>query len=318
MLYNNVPAFTDCPTSAPFRPAPDLLQPKPYVSPLPTAFTDCPPVRPNSPTLLQRFPSLHVTLFSLTALSTAFTAQANWNLFPACLSLTPPPTFTDYSPVSGHGDIHRQNQITQQILTQYLQRRLFPHNHAPPNTNITDKIPNVTDRELDEELESRSSENLGNSGGGECSNCIDDSTAASSNRWSMPLLKSGEKRYYLNIFFKANWYRASQYCRYHGMHLASIASQDENDKLEKHIRDFGLGHEHFWISGTDQAEEGTFFWMATGKPITFTNWNAGEPNNFRYENGEEEHCLELWNRDGKGMKWNDSPCSFETYFVCEL
>ena len=20
---------------------------------------------------------------------------------------------------------------------------------------------------------------------------------------------------------------------------------------------------------------------------------------FRYENGEEEHCLELWNRDGK-------------------
>ncbi|XP_008483231.1 hepatic lectin-like, partial [Diaphorina citri] len=125
------------------------------------------------------------------------------------------------------------------------------------------------------------------SGGGECSNCIDDSTAASSNRWSMPLLKSGEKRYYLNIFFKF-W------------------------RLQ------GLGHEHFWISGTDQAEEGTFFWMATGKPITFTNWNAGEPNNFRYENGEEEHCLELWNRDGKGMKWNDSPCSFETYFVCEL
>lgn len=40
-------------------------------------------------------------------------------------------------------------------------------------------------------------------------------------------------------------------------------------------------------------------------------------NNFRYENGEEEHCLELWNRDGKGLKWNDSPCSFETYFVCE-
>ena len=38
----------------------------------------------------------------------------------------------------------------------------------------------------------------------------------------------------------------------------------------------------------------------------------------RYENGEEEHCLELWNRDGKGLKWNDSPCSFETFFVCEV
>lgn len=80
----------------------------------------------------------------------------------------------------------------------------------------------------------------------------------------------------------------------------------------------GLGHEHFWTSGTDLAEEGTFFWMATGRPITFTNWNAGEPNNFRYENGEEENCLELWNRDGKGLKWNDTPCSFETYFICEV
>lgn len=38
---------------------------------------------------------------------------------------------------------------------------------------------------------------------------------------------------------QANWYRATQYCRYHGMHLASISSQEENDKLEKHIRDYG-------------------------------------------------------------------------------
>ena len=80
----------------------------------------------------------------------------------------------------------------------------------------------------------------------------------------------------------------------------------------------GFGHEHFWISGTDQGEEGRFFWLSNGRPITFTNWNAGEPNNFEYENGELEHCMELWDRDGKGMKWNDSPCSFETYFVCQV
>ncbi|XP_043951017.1 uncharacterized protein LOC122819036 isoform X1 [Drosophila biarmipes] len=151
----------------------------------------------------------------------------------------------------------------------------------------------------------------------DCPNCVDESQYTP-NKWTMPLLKLGEKRYYLGIFFKANWFKATQYCRYHGMHLASISSQEENDRLEKHIRDFGLGHEHFWISGTDLADEGNFFWMATGRPITFTNWNAGEPNNFRYENGEEENCLELWNRDGKGLKWNDSPCSFETYFVCEV
>ncbi|XP_055842085.1 low affinity immunoglobulin epsilon Fc receptor [Episyrphus balteatus] len=150
----------------------------------------------------------------------------------------------------------------------------------------------------------------------DCPNCVDETQY--SNKWTMPLLKLGEKRYYLGIFFKANWFKATQYCRYHGMHLASIASQDENNRLEKYISDFGLGHEHFWTSGTDLADEGNFFWMANGRPITFTNWNAGEPNNFRYENGEEENCMELWNRDGKGLKWNDSPCSFETYFVCEV
>merc|ERR1711962_682715 len=137
-------------------------------------------------------------------------------------------------------------------------------------------------------------------------------------RFSMPLTMLGNKKYYLGIFFKANWYKAEQYCRFHGMHLASINSGDEQKNLEEHIQSFGMGHEHFWTSGTDQAEEGKFFWMSTGKPMTYENWNAGDPNNFQYENGEQEHCLELWNRDGKGLRWNDTPCSFETYFVCEV
>ncbi|XP_069188489.1 macrophage mannose receptor 1 isoform X1 [Procambarus clarkii] len=137
-------------------------------------------------------------------------------------------------------------------------------------------------------------------------------------RWTMPLMKLGDKRYYLGIFFKANWFKAAQYCRFHGMQLAGVETERQNRFLEQHIQDAGLGHEHFWTSGTDQGEEGRFFWMSNGQPITYTNWNAGEPNNFQYENGEMEHCLELWNRDGKGLKWNDSPCSFETFFICEV
>ncbi|XP_066592033.1 uncharacterized protein [Prorops nasuta] len=191
----------------------------------------------------------------------------------------------------------------------------------PPRNNLTEKDRRDEYDEYEDDLQGfeDSSRNRIDLLADDCPNCVDEhSGALAASRWTMPLLKLGEKRYYLGIFFKANWYRASQYCRYHGMHLASIASQEENDRLEKHIKDFGLGHEHFWTSGTDQAEEGTFFWMANGRPITFENWNVGEPNNFKYENGEEEHCLELWNRDGKGLKWNDSPCSFETFFVCEV
>jgi len=150
-----------------------------------------------------------------------------------------------------------------------------------------------------------------------CADCKSVQSPANS-RFSMPLTKLGVKKYYLGIFFKANWARAAQYCRYHGMHLASINTEVEQTNIEKHIESLGLGHEHFWTSGTDQAEEGKFFWMSTGKPLTYENWNKGEPNNYKYEGGENEHCLELWNRDGKGLKWNDSPCSFETFFICEV
>jgi hypothetical protein len=51
--------------------------------------------------------------------------------------------------------------------------------------------------------------------------------------------------------------------------------------IEKSYFFIGMGHEHFWTSGTDQGEEGKFFWMGTGKPVTYQNWNAGEPNNFQ-------------------------------------
>jgi len=99
-------------------------------------------------------------------------------------------------------------------------------------------------------------------------------------KFSMPLTKLGPKNYYIGIFFKANWARSAQYCRYHGMHLASIDSAQDQKKLEEHIESIGLGHEHFWTSGTDQGEEGKFVWMSTGKPLGWENWNAGEPNNY--------------------------------------
>jgi len=150
-----------------------------------------------------------------------------------------------------------------------------------------------------------------------CTNCVDEGSNLVNSRFSMPLTKLGTKQYYLGIFFKSNWYKAEQYCRFHGMHLASINSAEEQKDLQDHIQAYGMGHEHFWTSGTDQGEEGKFFWMGTGKPITYTNWNAGEPNNFQYEDGEQEHCLEMWDRDGKGLGWNDTPCSFSTFFICE-
>jgi hypothetical protein len=42
------------------------------------------------------------------------------------------------------------------------------------------------------------------------------------------------------FFLQANWYKSAKFCNYHGMQLASIESQIENDQLEKHIKEFGM------------------------------------------------------------------------------
>ena len=41
------------------------------------------------------------------------------------------------------------------------------------------------------------------------------------------------------MIFQANWYKAEQYCRFHGMHLASVNSAGEQKDLEEHITSFG-------------------------------------------------------------------------------
>nr|CAD7570465.1 unnamed protein product [Timema californicum] len=38
---------------------------------------------------------------------------------------------------------------------------------------------------------------------GDCTNCVDEGSGVAA-RWTMPLLKLGEKRYYLGIFFKVS------------------------------------------------------------------------------------------------------------------
>lgn len=67
-----------------------------------------------------------------------------------------------------------------------------------------------------------------------------------------------------------------------------------------------------WTSGTDFAEEGKYFWMSNGAPLTYTKWFVGEPNG-----GTNENCLSVNTRGGQGYAWNDAPCTEEHHFICE-
>ena len=100
------------------------------------------------------------------------------------------------------------------------------------------------------------------------------------------------------------WSQANAAAEAAGGHLVTIGDEEENDLV------LGLtGGGRAWIGFTDQASEGDFVWV-TGEPVTYTNWNAGEPN----DSGGEDF-VEIRD-DGT---WNDrDDCSSARTYVIEF
>lgn len=104
-------------------------------------------------------------------------------------------------------------------------------------------------------------------------------------------------------------------------HLATITSQEENDFI------FALLTSTSWLGGSDDAVEGEWRWvegpeageqfwqgLAAGTPVNgaYTNWGAGEPNQF-FGPGNPENYAHM-RADGF---WNDLPESDNLNYIIE-
>ncbi|XP_044748047.1 C-type lectin 37Db-like [Coccinella septempunctata] len=130
---------------------------------------------------------------------------------------------------------------------------------------------------------------------------------------AIPLVDLGGNSYYFGIYFKANIFKAMQFCRHHGMDLLSIESREENTEIMNYIISYFNHIEHFWTSGSDLGEEGQFVWLSTGKPFNYTYWASPQPDNDR----NMENCLGFWKIGDKTYIWNDMPCTDNFHFICE-
>ena len=101
-----------------------------------------------------------------------------------------------------------------------------------------------------------------------------------------------------------SWNDAHAACLAAGLQLASVQSASENARLVT-----AAAGNRVWIGGTDAASEGTWKWSSTGTPLSYTNWNSKEPNDW----GGNEDCVEV-NSSGK---WNDCNCAKRFKFVCD-
>lgn len=101
---------------------------------------------------------------------------------------------------------------------------------------------------------------------------------------------------------KLSWPEARLQARDRGGYLTSITSAAEdafvyNNGIKDPSVPVGAYDRGIWIGLNDAAVEGTFVWE-NGEAVTYTNWEAGEPNN--YPPGEDYVEVQPWNG-----KWND-------------
>ena len=125
--------------------------------------------------------------------------------------------------------------------------------------------------------------------------------------------KLGTHRYYV-YDRHSTWADAKAYCESLGGHLATISSQEQNDLVFKLMVDQGYRSAYFGLS--DEEKYGVYKWV-TGEPVTYTNWEKGEPNHL----GGREHYGMFYSRFANGF-WNDGDfgqrtVGLDTAFICE-
>jgi len=90
------------------------------------------------------------------------------------------------------------------------------------------------------------------------------------------------------------WSEAEDACRFYGLTLASIHSQQEQD----FVTDLTGGRQS-WIGLTDAATEGEWQW-SDGTPADYLNWREGEPSG-----GDAWDCVATYPYT---REWMDYPC----------
>lgn len=112
---------------------------------------------------------------------------------------------------------------------------------------------------------------------------------------------------------RKRWTAARDWCRGRGYDLVVVNDAAEQAWLDANVGDSGNS---YWIGYNDRTTEGTWAWSRAGTGVTYTNWNAGEPND-----SSDEDCAVLNPFDtgasGVAGGWNDVDCNDDHRYVCE-
>lgn len=134
---------------------------------------------------------------------------------------------------------------------------------------------------------------------------LKDSYSNLEKRFIFTLWSRSGNTFFGTIKVSATFEDGLKFCTGVGGQIATPRNQAENDGLRDIAKQVG----NIFIGVNDRRTEGVFEEL-NGKPIAFSKWLGGEPNN---DKGEED-CVVLIS---DGM-WNDVPCGTSNIIVCEL
>ncbi|XP_011206597.2 C-type lectin 37Db isoform X2 [Bactrocera dorsalis] len=143
---------------------------------------------------------------------------------------------------------------------------------------------------------------------GDLSDAQNDETSGNTH----PFKKIGGKYYIVFTGAKMNWFAAAHLCQTYNSDLATIDSETELNDLNFYLTSNGQIGKFFWFGGTDLAEEGRYVSLSTGRPMIYTKFAAGQPDNY-----QEEDCLHL-QAFNNIFYMNDYPCTGDGYPICEM
>uniref|UniRef100_A0A6E8W6V9 C-type lectin domain-containing protein n=1 Tax=Anopheles coluzzii TaxID=1518534 RepID=A0A6E8W6V9_ANOCL len=147
--------------------------------------------------------------------------------------------------------------------------------------------------------------------------------------------------------FKANWFKAVEYCHYLGRSLVTVATEQRQQTLDQ-LLDDGAHQprdQSFWCGANDLADAGSFHWHLTGRPVAlgWSNW-ADERHRREPADADDAYkvrCVSLsrtadvveelqqQQQEGEGEGgaaappapfswiWTVANCWRELYFICE-
>ncbi|XP_043407079.1 mannose-binding protein [Chelonia mydas] len=125
------------------------------------------------------------------------------------------------------------------------------------------------------------------------------------NFFSLQWVKSVGKKTFMSTGRKDSFENGKSLCAKAGGALACPRNQAENTALQEIVK----ASEQTYLGISDVQTEGKFVYL-NGEPVTYTNWNTGEPNN----NGNED-CVAMYDNG----KWNDLDCSnSKVSIICEF